>query len=301
MFVRYLSRRLTSSNHSILPSGHISFVPCYGSVLLSLLVGRLNRDYCLHLVTLGFVTIIRHKSLQVRYSIKCTECQILLHRLLLLLHSGGPSSFVSTIHFFPVGLQISASSPKIDPPRLHLCYPPPPPPLAPSHQWQRQEGGSQAQTTINLGSGGRAVALAGQWRRDARTAALLGREGGGGHAAVLVGRRRGVHGGERCRRRWVCRCVVGAAAALSGREGSGGRGPTGKGSDNQHVVGGCVWQGAGVGGARRSSWPPLETTSLAPAEAPRRCSFQGWRLSCGGEEEVASTKATMMAAGMSSS
>ena len=118
---------------------------------------------------------------------------------------------------------------------------------------------------------------------------------------MLVGRRRGVRGGERFRRRWVCRCVVGVAAALSGREGSGGRGPTGKGSDNQHVVGGCVWQGAGVGGARRSSWPPSETTSLAPEEAPRRCSSQGWRLSCGGEEEDASTKATTMAAGMSSS
>ncbi len=118
---------------------------------------------------------------------------------------------------------------------------------------------------------------------------------------MLVGRRWGVRGGERCRRRWVCCCIVGVVAALSGHEGSGGRGPTGKGSDNQHVVGGCVWQGAGVGEARRSSWPPLETTSLAPAKAPRWCSLQGWRLSCGGDEEVALTKATTMAAGMLSS
>ncbi len=28
-----------ASNHSVLPSGHISFVPCYGSVLLSLPLG----------------------------------------------------------------------------------------------------------------------------------------------------------------------------------------------------------------------------------------------------------------------
>ncbi len=46
----------------------------------------------------------------------------------------------------------------------------------------------------------------------------------------------------------MCRCVVGAAVALSGHEGSGGRDPMGKGSDNQHVVGGCMWQGAGIEG-----------------------------------------------------
>jgi hypothetical protein len=54
-----------ASNHSVLPSGHISFVPCYGSVLLSLPFGRLHCKYCLHLVTLGFATIIRHKCFQV--------------------------------------------------------------------------------------------------------------------------------------------------------------------------------------------------------------------------------------------
>ncbi len=53
--------------------------------------------------------------------------------------------------------------------------------------YSKQEGGRRAQTTINLGSGGRATALVGQWRRDARTAALLGQEGGSGSAAVLVG------------------------------------------------------------------------------------------------------------------
>ncbi len=95
----------------------------------------------------------------------------------------------------------------------------------------------------------------------------------------------------------MCHCVVGAAAALLGREGSGRHGPTRKGSDNQHVVGGCVWQGAGVGEARRSPWPPLETKSLAPAEVPQQHSLQGWRLSCSGEEKVAATKATTIARG----
>ena len=54
----------------------------------------------------------------------------------------------------------------------------------------------------------------------------------------------------------MCRCVVGAATALSGCEGSGGHGPMGvallgqegkgvrlnTGSDNQHVVWGGGWQ-----------------------------------------------------------
>ncbi len=61
--------------------------------------------------------------------------------------------------------------------------------------WQRQEGSRRAQTTINLGSGVYAAALAGRWWRNTHTAALLGREGGGGRAAVLVGRRQGVGGG----------------------------------------------------------------------------------------------------------
>jgi hypothetical protein len=48
------------------------------------------------------------------------------------------------------------------------------------------------------------------------------------------------------------------------REGSGVR--LKKGSHNQHVVGGCVWQSMWVGGAQRPSRLPSETTSLAPAE-----------------------------------
>ncbi len=52
------------SNHSILPDGHISYVPYYGSVLLSLPFGQ----YVVSVVctyTLGFVTIVRHKCFQV--------------------------------------------------------------------------------------------------------------------------------------------------------------------------------------------------------------------------------------------
>ncbi len=88
-----------------------------------------------------------------------------------------------------------------------------------------------------------------------------------------------------------------AGAALPGQEGSGVR--LEKGSDNQHVVEGGIWKGVVVGGLRRLPWPPSETTSLTPAEVPWRHSLQGWMLSCSGEEEDASTKATKMAAGMS--
>ena len=57
-----------------------------------------------------------------------------------------------------------------------------------------------------------------------------------------------------------------SCAVLTGQEGSG----VGlkKRSDNQHVVGGGVCQGAGVGGARR---PP------------------GWTFLCSNEEAVAAT------------
>jgi hypothetical protein len=44
------------SNHSVLPIGHNSVLPCNGSVLLSLLFGRLLRDLCLCLVALGSFT-----------------------------------------------------------------------------------------------------------------------------------------------------------------------------------------------------------------------------------------------------
>jgi hypothetical protein len=54
----------------------------------------------------------------------------------------------------------------------------------------------------------------------------LGQEGGGRHAAVLVGRRQGI-GGSEGRWRWqVCCCVVGAATLLR-CEGSGGHGLAG--------------------------------------------------------------------------
>jgi hypothetical protein len=86
--------------------------------------------------------------------------------------------------------------------------------------------------------------------RATTPAVLSGREGGGGWRASVSGC--GVAG------------AGGQAASVQ------------KGSDNQHVVGGGVWQGAGVEGARRPPWPPSETTSLALAEALRRRSSRGW-------------------------
>jgi hypothetical protein len=71
--------------------------------------------------------------------------------------------------------------------------------LAVADSWrQQQEGIRWAQTTINLGSGGRAAMLVGRQWRNARTAALLGQEARGERrrAVVLVGRRRGIGGGE---------------------------------------------------------------------------------------------------------
>ncbi len=53
-----------ASDHYVLPSGHISFVPCYGSVLLSLLLGGYVASMSAPF-TLGFVTIIRYKCFQV--------------------------------------------------------------------------------------------------------------------------------------------------------------------------------------------------------------------------------------------
>ena len=49
-----------------------------------------------------------------------------------------------------------------------------------------------------------------------------------------------------------------------------------------YVVGGGVWQGAGVEGARRPPRPPSEATSLALAEALRWRSSQGW--TCGSDD-----------------
>ncbi len=88
--------------------------------------------------------------------------------------------------------------------------------------------------------------------------ALLGHEGGGKHGLVSV--------------------------ALPGKEGSAVR-PK-KESDNQHVVvkGHSKVQGWGEG--RRPPQPPLETTSLAPAEVPRWHSSQGWMLLCGSKARL---------------
>jgi hypothetical protein len=63
-------------------------------------------------------------------------------------------------------------------------------------RWQRQEGSRRAQTSINLGSGGSAVVMAGRWQRNAFTAEFWGQEGGGRRAAVFVGWQQGVDGGE---------------------------------------------------------------------------------------------------------
>jgi hypothetical protein len=57
----------------------------------------------------------------------------------------------------------------------------------------------------------------------------------------------------------VCCCIVGVAAVLLGHEGSGGV-RLKAGSNNQHVVGGVVCQGAGVHGishGRNRKWCPL--------------------------------------------
>ncbi len=80
--------------------------------------------------------------------------------------------------------------------------------------------------------------------------------------------------------------------ALPGHEGSSVR--IKKGCDNEHVVGGGVWQGMVVGGAGCLPWMPSETTSSAPAEVPQQHTLQDCRLSCGGKEEA--TKATLMEA-----
>jgi hypothetical protein len=54
-----------ASNRSVLPSAHDSFLPCHGSVLLSLLFGRLNRNYVCALLLWGFSLVSTS-----RYSVK---------------------------------------------------------------------------------------------------------------------------------------------------------------------------------------------------------------------------------------
>ncbi len=45
------------SNHSVLPSAHGSVLPCDGSVLLSLLLGRLNCNYVCALLLWGLLLV----------------------------------------------------------------------------------------------------------------------------------------------------------------------------------------------------------------------------------------------------
>ena len=59
------------SNHSVLPIGHDSVLPCNGSVLLSLLFGRLLRDYVCALLLWGLL-LISTPGLQ----LKCAVCRI---------------------------------------------------------------------------------------------------------------------------------------------------------------------------------------------------------------------------------
>ncbi len=61
------------SNHSVLRSGHISFIPCYGSVLLSLpLGGKIASIVCTLLLWALLPSLGIHAS---RYSIKCTNVE----------------------------------------------------------------------------------------------------------------------------------------------------------------------------------------------------------------------------------
>ena len=128
-------------------------------------------------------------------------------------------------------------------------------------------------------------------------------------------------------------CIAGAAAVLLGREGSGGCGPTSallpgqegsgvrltKGSDNEHVVGGGVWLGAGVGesiaftmaavgmkslcGKTRGCGGGTVSTTAADrnnvpcaSRSAAGASLQGWKLSCSGKGEVAAMTVAMAAA-----
>jgi hypothetical protein len=93
--------------------------------------------------------------------------------------------------------------------------------------------------------------------RATTPAVLSGREGGGGHRS--------------------------ADAVLPGQEGSGVK--LQKGSDNQHVVGGGMWQGAGVGGGTLSA--KAAVVNNVSAAAAFFTMMDVW--ACGAEEEVAAT------------
>jgi hypothetical protein len=128
-----------------------------------------------------------------------------------------------------------------------------------------------------------------------------GRFGG----AVLVGRRQAGSGGERggmmkvagvrlgcwgsngvdgaCRWWWVWRCR-GRSALVSGLK---------REVTIKMCWGGRVAKRRGGEGARLLPWPLSEMMPLAPAEAPRRRSLQGWTLLCGSEEEVVAATAAV--------
>jgi hypothetical protein len=68
---------------------------------------------------------------------------------------------------------------------------------------QRRQGGiagavvqAAERRKSGRGSGGRAAALVGQWRRNTHTTALLEQKGGSGCDAVLVEQQWGTSGGE---------------------------------------------------------------------------------------------------------
>ena len=115
---------------------------------------------------------------------------------------------------------------------------------------------------IGHGGGGLAVAFLERRRRNVCTVALLRRRQREGRAVAVVGIPRSCRGRDvhtvvelKSSSGYVQRCRGGrhgsSCAVLTGQEGSG----VGlkKRSDNQHVVGGGVCQGAGVGGGTASS------------------------------------------------
>ncbi len=153
---------------------------------------------------------------------------------------------------------------------------------------QQQEGGRWAQTTINLGSGGRASALAGRQRRNACTVVLLGQEG----AADMLwcwwgGRRQGVGCGEGWWGQQVCCCVTGTAALL-GLEGSGGCGPRGApllgrgdGNDYKDKDGGQCHKRGGADGNDKQQEQSFD-------DARQWRWWQWWRWGCHNESIILS-------------
>jgi hypothetical protein len=120
---------------------------------------------------------------------------------------------------------------------------------------------------------------------------VVGAGGSGGRAVVLVRRRGGPQWRGKMTEVAGVTCIAGALAVCWGVRAVAGKAFLGlessgaslrKGSDNPHVFGVGVWQGAGVGGAWRPPWPSSDMTSLTLAEVPRQRSLHGWTLSCSG-------------------